>query len=103
MNLTVVLITLLARSSNQNEPELPKLPTTNNLNAYLVINALWFLSLFFSLMCALAATLVQQWSRMYLQGIEERYDLHQRARMRTYLQQGVQKFYLTELVGAIPL
>ncbi|KAI0312519.1 hypothetical protein OF83DRAFT_1067035, partial [Amylostereum chailletii] len=31
------------------------------------INALWFLSLLFSIICAIAATLVQQWSRKYLQ------------------------------------
>jgi uncharacterized protein DUF6535 len=46
----------------------------------------------FSLICALLAILVQQWSRTYLQGTEERFNLHQRVRMRTYLQQGVQKF-----------
>jgi len=32
--------------------------------------AFWFLSLAFSLACALSATLVQQWSRYYLQAIE---------------------------------
>ncbi|KAI0295902.1 hypothetical protein B0F90DRAFT_1927374 [Multifurca ochricompacta] len=102
-NLTAQVVTLLARSTNQDNPPLPSMPYPNSQTAYLIINALWFLSLVFSLTCALAATLVQQWSRIYLQGIEERFNTHQRARMRTYLQQGVQKFHLSELVEGIPL
>lgn len=34
------------------------------------VNYCWFLSLTFGLICALAATLVQQWARSYLQAIE---------------------------------
>lgn len=34
------------------------------------VNYFWFLSLTFGLICALAATLVQQWARSYLQAIE---------------------------------
>ncbi|KAI0246953.1 hypothetical protein BJV78DRAFT_1096727, partial [Lactifluus subvellereus] len=64
LNMTAQLVTLLALSTNQ-KAALPPLPTPNSQDTYLVINALWFLSLFFALMCALAATLVQQWSRMY--------------------------------------
>ena len=36
------------------------------------VNTFWFLSLVFGLACALAATLVQQWARHYLQAIERR-------------------------------
>jgi hypothetical protein len=36
------------------------------------VNTFWFLSLVFGLACALAATLVQQWARNYLQAIERR-------------------------------
>ena len=77
----------------------------NSQSAYLVINALWFLSLSFSLTCAIVATLVQQWSRNYLQSTEEGFNPHphQRVRMRTYLQRGVRKFHLSELVDAIPM
>jgi hypothetical protein len=88
--------------THQSEPVTP-LPNQNSHTAYLIINAFWFLSLAFSLTCALAATLVQQWSRTYLQGTTERFNLHQRVRMRTYLQQGVQKFHFSELVDAIPM
>jgi hypothetical protein len=94
---------LLARSTNQTDPVLPPMPTPNSQTVYLTINVLWFLSLACSLSCALAATLVQQWSRTYSQGTEERFNPHQRTRMRTYLQQGVQKFHFSELVDAIPM
>jgi hypothetical protein len=102
-NLTAQVAIILARSANQSEPVTPQLPAPNSRTAYLIINAFWFLSLAFSLTCALAATLVQQWSRTYLQGTNERFNLHQRVRMRTYLHRGVQKFYLSELVDAIPM
>ena len=80
-----------------------RLQPPNSHRAYLIINALWFLSLAFSLACALAATLVQQWSRIYLQGTEERFNPHERVRMRTYLQRGVQKFHFSDLVDTIPM
>lgn len=102
-NLTAQVVTILSRSTNQSEPVTPQLPAPNSHTAYLIINAFWFLSLAFSLTCALAATLVQQWSRTYLQGTEERFNLHQRVRMRTYLQRGVQKFYVSELVDTFPM
>jgi len=79
------------------------MPSQNSQTAFLIINALWFLSLGFSLSCALAATLIQQWSRTYLQGTKERFNPRERARMRTYLHLGVQKFYFSEMVGAIPM
>jgi Family of unknown function (DUF6535) len=98
---------MLAQSTNQSDSETrhvqAQLPSPNSRTAYLIINALWFLSLAFALACALAATLVQQWSRTYLQGTEERFNPHQRVRMRTYLQRGVQKFHFGELVDAIPM
>lgn len=109
-NLTAQVAILLAESTNQSDSQTRhlqslqnQLPSPNSHTAYLIINALWFLSLAFGLACALAATLVQQWSRTYLQGTEERFNPHQRVRMRTYLQRGVQKFHFSELVDAIPM
>ncbi|KAH9973415.1 hypothetical protein BJV74DRAFT_782726, partial [Russula compacta] len=102
-NLTAQLAIILARSVNSTDLVLPQMPSQNSQTANLTINALWFFSLVFSLLCALAATLVQQWSRTYLQGTEERFNPHQRVRMRTYLQQGVQRFHLNEMVDGIPM
>lgn len=42
------------------------------------INTFWFLSLAFALTCALAATLVQQWARDYLQVIDRRPAPHKK-------------------------
>ncbi|KAF8274672.1 hypothetical protein EI94DRAFT_474860 [Lactarius quietus] len=101
--LTQQMVNLTANATHQNIPPPPLMPSENSYNAYLIINALWFLSLFFSLACALSATLVQQWSRIYLLGTEERFIPHERVRMRTYLQRGVQKFHLVDMVDAIPM
>ncbi|KAA1467125.1 hypothetical protein DENSPDRAFT_868872 [Dentipellis sp. KUC8613] len=67
------------------------------------INVLWFLSLVFSLSCALGATLVQQWARTYIQGTEERFVPHERARMRTFLLDGVERFGVSAMVQGIPV
>ena len=68
----------------------------------LLFNAFWFISLAFSLLCALTATLVQQWARHYLQAIERRPAPHKRARIRAYLYEGVIQFKMTSVVDAIP-
>ena len=65
------------------------------------INILWFLSFTLSLMCALAATLIQQWSRQYRQLPQAQKTLHKRARMRAYLFEGLQNFGLPQAVGAV--
>jgi len=49
-------------------------PTTATVR----VNMFWFLSLAFSLTCALAATLVQQWSRNYLRVIDHRPAPHKK-------------------------
>ncbi|KAG6901864.1 hypothetical protein C0995_007090 [Termitomyces sp. Mi166 len=69
----------------------------------LICNTLWFLSLGFSLACALSATLVEQWVRNYLQATESRLAPHERARIIAYLYHGVKKFRMATLVEAIPL
>jgi hypothetical protein len=53
-------------------------PPFHPTDSALRFNAFWFLSLAFSLSCALLATLVQQWSRYYLQAIERRSAPHHR-------------------------
>jgi hypothetical protein len=65
------------------------------------INILWFLSFTLSLICALAATLIQQWSRQYRQLPQAEKTLYKRARMRAYLFEGVDNFGLPQAVGAV--
>jgi hypothetical protein len=66
------------------------------------VNILWFLSLTLSVACALAATLVQQWARKYLLTTQIPSSPQRRARVRTYLFQGVLRFRLSTIVTAVP-
>ncbi|KAJ3936415.1 MAG: hypothetical protein NXY57DRAFT_226616 [Lentinula lateritia] len=74
-------------------------PSTSSL----ACNILWFLSLSLSLTAALSATLVQQWSRNYLQATVGRDIPYQRARISTYLYEGLIKFHMKSIVTAIPM
>ena len=62
---------------------------------------MWVLSLVLSLTCALAATLVQQWARRYLQLALRRGAPHKRAQMRAYISDGIEGFKLNQAIGAI--
>ncbi|KAH8983796.1 hypothetical protein EDB86DRAFT_3050046, partial [Lactarius hatsudake] len=66
------------------------------------INAVWFLSLVLNLMCALLATFLQQWARRYLHAVRQNHPPHVRAHVREYFARGTRKFYIFELVEALP-
>ncbi|KAJ7492207.1 hypothetical protein FB451DRAFT_1217389 [Mycena latifolia] len=76
----------------------PSVPPTSAL----ICNVLFFLSLGFSLCCALSATLVDQWARNYILATESRPSLHKRARITAYLYRGLQRFQMNTVVEAIP-
>ncbi|KAF5312163.1 hypothetical protein D9619_002728 [Psilocybe cf. subviscida] len=69
----------------------------------LVCNYLWFLSLSFSLMCALSATLVEQWTRRYLQATISRPAPQDRARIGAFLYQGIKGYRMSAIVEIIPM
>ncbi|KAH8990275.1 hypothetical protein EDB92DRAFT_1865422 [Lactarius akahatsu] len=60
---------------------------------------MWFLSL----SCALLATLMRQWGRGYREHSQYRGSLRNRARIRAYIFQGVETFYFSRAVEAVPL
>jgi hypothetical protein len=64
---------------------------------------LWFASLGLSLSCALIATLVEQWTRDFIQGTEMRPSPMIRARIFSYLYFGIQRFGMHATVEFIPL
>lgn len=66
------------------------------------VNILWFLSLTLSIACGLAATLVQQWARKYLLATQIPSSPQRRARVRTYLFQGVLRFRPGIIATAVP-
>ncbi|KAJ6495527.1 hypothetical protein DFH09DRAFT_1376533 [Mycena vulgaris] len=69
----------------------------------LACNTFWFLSLGFSLSCALIATLVEQWARDFIQKTEMRPSPIIRARIFSYLYFGLQRFGMHTTVAFLPL
>lgn len=69
----------------------------------IVCNILWFLSLGFSLACALSATLVEQWTRHYIQACNSKPTPQDRARISIYLFQGIKQYRMAAIVEAIPM
>ena len=106
---TVQLLSQISQqiSTLSNGTQIPTLPSFSDASftptsSALRVNILWFLSLTLSLTCALAATLMQQWARRYLQLAQSQTALHKRARTRAYLFEGVQTFRLSQAVEAVP-
>ncbi|KAF7344906.1 hypothetical protein MVEN_01653000 [Mycena venus] len=68
----------------------------------IICNGLWFISLGFSLACALIATLVQQWAREFLHRADMRSAPLIRARVFSYLYYGLKRFGMHTVVEIIP-
>ena len=66
------------------------------------VNVLWFTSLAMSTACALWATLMQQWTRRYVQVAGRPYGPPKRARIRAFFADGVEKFGLAAAVEVLP-
>ncbi|KAI0299554.1 hypothetical protein BC826DRAFT_893751, partial [Russula brevipes] len=94
-------------SAISNGTALPTLPLSAQFHpssSSVRVNALWFLSLCLSLTCALVATLMQQWSRNYLQMAQgHRTDPAAQARLRAFAFDGVSKFHMSHALGLVPL
>ena len=70
--------------------------------AAVFVNSVWFVSLVLSLMCALMATMLQQWTRRYRQLTQRNYPPHVRAHIREYFARGAKRFHISKLVEALP-
>ncbi|KAI0318751.1 hypothetical protein OF83DRAFT_1170800 [Amylostereum chailletii] len=66
------------------------------------VNVLWFTSLILSLTCALAATLIQQWVRVYMRADTHTSVLHRRGHLRAFVFEGLQRFKVAAALEAIP-
>jgi hypothetical protein len=66
------------------------------------INAFWFMALTFSLSSALLAILVQQWVRDYMHVFQRYSDPQKSARMRQYLYEGSERWYMPIAAEAVP-
>ncbi|KAF8486852.1 hypothetical protein DFH94DRAFT_621036, partial [Russula ochroleuca] len=66
------------------------------------INAFWFMALTFSLSAALLAILVQQWVRDYMHIFQRYSDPLKSARIRQYLYEGSERWYMPIAAEAVP-
>ncbi|KAF8489892.1 hypothetical protein F5888DRAFT_1951460, partial [Russula emetica] len=92
--------TQIGQGSSQAEAQilLATLPQTPHLNK----NLFWFMSLVFSLLAALLAILVQQWVRDYMHVFQRYRNPLKSSRLRQYLYEGCEGWYMPMVAEAIP-
>ncbi|KAI9455665.1 hypothetical protein BJY52DRAFT_1121722, partial [Lactarius psammicola] len=104
-------VALLAQISNQvssiasqaSIPSTPLPPYVFDLNPSDVrVNAFWFMSLVFSISAALLATLVQQWVRDYMHVFQRYSSPLKSARLRQYLYEGAEGWYMPVVAESVP-
>ncbi|KAH9167003.1 hypothetical protein EDB89DRAFT_1817568, partial [Lactarius sanguifluus] len=64
-------------------------------------NILLVVSFFLAIMSALACALIQQWCREYTKYASPRAAPHKRGRVRTYLFQGLERFYMRRFMYSV--
>ena len=104
--LTQISQQLSAFSNGTPSPPPLTLPDVNSFQptpSAVRVNTLWFISLGMSTACALWATLMQQWTRRYLQVADGPYGPPKRARIRAFFAEGVEKFALAAAVEVLPV
>ena len=80
----------------------PPFPTFNPSISDVRVNVFWFMALVFSLSAALLATLVQQWVRDYMHVFQRYSDPLKSARIRQYLYEGSEGWYMPVVAEAVP-
>jgi hypothetical protein len=80
----------------------PPFPTFNPSASNIRVNVFWFMALAFSLSAALLAILVQQWVRDYMHVFQRYSDPLKSARIRQYLYEGSEGWYMPVLAEAVP-
>jgi len=66
------------------------------------INVFWFMALIFSLLTAFLAILVQQWVRDYMDVFQRYSDPLKSARLRQYLHEGCEGWYMPVVAESVP-
>ncbi len=66
------------------------------------VNVFWFMSLVFSISAALLATLVQQWVRDYMHVFQRYSNPLKSARLRQYLYEGAEGWYMPVVAESVP-
>ncbi|KAI0032713.1 hypothetical protein K488DRAFT_15422, partial [Vararia minispora EC-137] len=101
---TAAVFALMAERLNlvANRSDLTQLPLSQPpLASAERVNILWFSSLFITLICALSATLAQQWSRRYILAVQRHGPPHVRGPVRTLLFDGLNRFRFDNVLVCI--
>ncbi|KAG5351986.1 hypothetical protein C0989_004281 [Termitomyces sp. Mn162] len=101
----MLAVQIVGASLNTSAIPLPTAVPTSSFKpsaSAVIINVLWFLSLSCSLAAALCATLVQQWTRDYLQRINRSNQPQRRGTMRGIMFHGTIKWKMNDVVDNIP-
>src|SRR5260370_15003571 len=77
-------------------------PAFTPLASDVLVNAFWFMALVFSLIAALLAILVQKWVSEYMHVFNRYSDPLKSARLRQYLYDGCEAWYMPMVAEAIP-
>ncbi|KAI0281952.1 hypothetical protein BGY98DRAFT_912920 [Russula aff. rugulosa BPL654] len=80
----------------------PPFPVYNPSASDVRVNVFWFMSLVFSLLAALLAILVQQWVRDYMHVFQRYGDPLKSSRLRQYLFEGCEGWYMPMVAEAVP-
>ena len=80
----------------------PPYPTFRPNPSDVRVNVFWFMSLVFSLFAALLATLVQQWVRDYMHVFQRYSNPLKSARLRQYLYEGAEGWYMPLIAESVP-
>ena len=81
----------------------PPYPEFSPSSSVVRVNAYWFMSLVFSLSAALLATLVQQWVRGYMHVFQRYSHPLKSARLRQYLYEGAEGWYMPVVAEFVPV
>jgi hypothetical protein len=106
------IVALLAQISQQVSPIAPQVsipsappppyPAFSPNSSDVRVNVFWFMSLIFSLFAALLATLVQQWVRDYMHVFQRYSNPLKSARLRQYLFEGAEGWYMPMVAESVP-
>ncbi|KAH9045188.1 hypothetical protein EDB85DRAFT_5460 [Lactarius pseudohatsudake] len=80
----------------------PPYPDFSPTSSDVRVNAFWFMSLVFSISAALLATLVQQWVRDYMHVFQRYSNPLKSARLRQYLYEGAEGWYMPLVAESVP-
>ena len=80
----------------------PPFPAFSPPSFVVRVNVFWFMALIFSLSAALLAILVQQWVRYYMNAFQRYSDPLKSARLRQYLNEGCERWYMPVVAEGVP-